>query len=286
MRGDAFPLTGDIYSFATTPYSEYAPPQTGRYAAFKVVNADRKGHVAIVVLDGIWSSPPSFKLARAATILRERRFAHTGRPAAVGVNAEWWATDSLQDVVLLGNDRLSTDEKIIADKYARRALRISYSTLHFANYAAEGEWRWAHDHDAFVAEYELKKAKQEAERAAKEERYRIRLSKLTWDQLLAETPFERWAPSPPFPSPEFTAEARGVIHQACRDLAALGPKPRKADVRAVLKRCVLWFNEADERSGGAIETEEREDICAVLEEIAYVARQKALVDEIDEWREW
>ncbi len=35
-----------------------------------------------------------------------------------------------------------------------------------------------------------------------------------------------------------------------------------------------------------IETEEREDICAILEEMAHVARQKVLVDEIDECREW
>ena len=47
-----------------------------------------------------------------------------------------------------------------------------------------------------------------------------------------------------------------------------------------------WFNRADEQAGGVIETEEREDICAVLEEMAYVARQKSLVDEIGEWRAW
>jgi hypothetical protein len=34
------------------------------------------------------------------------------------------------------------------------------------------------------------------------------------------------------------------------------------------------------------ETEEREDICQVLEEMAHVARQKALVEEIDAWRTW
>lgn len=57
-------------------------------------------------------------------------------------------------------------------------------------------------------------------------------------------------------------------------------------MRAVLKRCVEWFNEADEEFDGVIETEEREDIFGVLEEIAYVARQKSLVEEIDHWRNW
>jgi hypothetical protein len=77
-----------------------------------------------------------------------------------------------------------------------------------------------------------------------------------------------------------------MIHYAREQVRALGPKPKKAQVRAILKCCVEWFNEADERFGGVIETEEREDICAVLEEIAFVARQKSLVNEIDEWREW
>jgi hypothetical protein len=57
-------------------------------------------------------------------------------------------------------------------------------------------------------------------------------------------------------------------------------------VRSILKACVEWFNKADAEAGGVIETEEREDICAVLEELAFVARQKALVEEIDTWREW
>jgi hypothetical protein len=77
-----------------------------------------------------------------------------------------------------------------------------------------------------------------------------------------------------------------VIHQTCRALRALGTKPPKSDVRRLLKECVEWFNKADEQANGVIETEEREDICAVLEEIAYVARQKSLVNEIEDWRTW
>jgi len=158
--------------------------------------------------------------------------------------------------------------------------------LFAANHAAEGEWRWANDRECVIIEVEKENAKNEAERAAKEERYRTRLSKLTWEQLQSETPFARWSQSPPFPSEEFTDAARAVIRSACDSLNELGPKPRRADVRAVLKKTVNWFNEADKKAGGVIETEEREDICAVLEEMAHVARQKILLEEIDEWREW
>ena len=80
--------------------------------------------------------------------------------------------------------------------------------------------------------------------------------------------------------------ARVVIHNTCRALCALGSKPRKPDVRRLLRDCVKWFNEADEEAGGVIETEEREDICMVLEEMVYLARQKSLSDEVNEWRSW
>jgi hypothetical protein len=54
----------------------------------------------------------------------------------------------------------------------------------------------------------------------------------------------------------------------------------------VLRACVEWFNAKDREYGGVIETEEREDISALLEEIAFVARQRSLADEIESWRTW
>ena len=41
-----------------------------------------------------------------------------------------------------------------------------------------------------------------------------------------------------------------------------------------LESCVEWFNAKDLEFGNVIETEEREDICAVLEELAFVWRAK------------
>jgi len=277
---------GQIYSFKTRPYSEFSPTDTDRFAAIKLLGVDDK-YVVIAVLDGVWSSAPDFNEVRTASIIGEHRFAHTGRPAVFGVNRDWWKPEiDLDEFRFAGEKTVSRAEQSFADAVAGYAPGSRYSTLHAANHAAEGEWRWNNDRDAFVVEVEKQNAKNEAERAAKEKRYRIRLSNLTWEQLRAETPFERWSPSPPFPPEEFTNAARGTIRSACDALKELGPKPRRADVRAILKKTVLWFNEADEKAGGVIETEEREDICAMLEEMAHVARQKVLVDEIDEWREW
>jgi hypothetical protein len=283
--GDGLPAAGDIYSFRTSPLSEFASPETGRYAAFKVLGAN-ENFVAIAVLDGIWSAPPSLNAADEASVLHERRFAHTGSTAAFGVSVNWWTPSDLDSLSLLGRVRLPPVETAMGGKIIGFEVGYGYSTLHAANRAAEGEWRWEHDRDALILEAKKEKAKAAAEHEAKEERYRTRLKDLTWERLLAETPFERWSPSPPFPPADFTAGARETIRNACRELRGLGQRPPKAKVRTILRHCVEWFNEADKAAEGVIETEEREDICAMLEEMAFLAKQKRLVEEIDGWREW
>src|SRR5688572_7816744 len=109
-RPDA-PAAGQIYSFRTTPLSEFAPPTTGRYAAFKILGADRK-YVAMAVLDGIWAAPPSSREAQAASILEEHRGNHVGRPAVFGVNRDWWTPDDdLEDLRFVGVQALSAAER-------------------------------------------------------------------------------------------------------------------------------------------------------------------------------
>lgn len=284
--GTESPAAGEIYAFHTAPLSAFAPPETGRHAAFKIIGVDDK-LIVIVVLDNIWTSLPSAKDVQRSGILHEHRFSHTGRIAVTGVIRDTWdPVAALGSVSLITVAKLSRDERTHAGLILNGGKGACYSTLHFANYAAEGEWRWAHDRAALIAENEEKEAEEDARHAAQAERYRGRLKNLTWDQLLSETPFENWSPSQPFPPADFTVAARGVIHDACRQLQTLGTTPGRADVRSVLKATVEWFNRADEAAGGVIETGEREDICAVLEEMTYVARQKALAGEIDRWRDW
>lgn len=281
----AIPALGGVYAFQTTPLSDFAAAETGRYASFKIIGIN-EAHLAIAVLAGVWGRPPSFGEVSRAPLLREHRFAHAGRVAAFGIQTTWWRPSELKSVSFVGGLDLSPEERAIGADIIAFAPGTRHSTLTAMNHAAEGEWRWANDRAQLVAEFEKRDADEAKKRAVQEERYRTRLSTLTWDLLLAEIPFERWTPSPPFPPIEFTEAARHAIHDACRALKALGPKPKKAQVRSILKACVDWFNRADAEAGRVIETEEREDICSALEEMAFVARQKALIEEIDAWREW
>ncbi|HZO48263.1 MAG TPA: hypothetical protein VFB68_20370 [Xanthobacteraceae bacterium] len=162
----------------------------------------------------------------------------------------------------------------------------SIGTWTVASAHAEGEWRWRNDRTAFEEEVERARQVRNARAAAERERYEKRLKLLTWEQLLEEQLLARWNEHPPFPPPDFVADARKFLRSVIVELQSLGPKPKKAQVRAVLKACVDWFNRKDTEFGQVIETEEREDICAVLEEFAVVAGHKSLVTEIDTWREW
>lgn len=282
-------LPGQIYSFRTRPFCELSPPSTGRFAAFKVIGL-KDDLIIIAVLDGIWSKAPTLEEVRSSTILMEHRPMPMkvvgGRPSITSVFRDLWQpTKYLDDFNLVGTQAVTREEQAMFERSDRPPFG-RYSRLDFVNEAAEGEWRWANEREAITSELEQLRAKRVAAFAVKQERYRKRLSKLTWEQLESETPFDRWSQSPPYPPEEFTAAARATIRKACEALKELGPKPRRREVRAILKDVVLWFNEADESAGGVIDTEERADICALLEEMAYVAQQNVLIDEVDRWREW
>lgn len=268
---------GDLYSFRTVPTTEFGSKETGRYGVLKMLGF-KKDAMCIAVLDGIFDHHPSFSDVKDLPIIRNTRFSYQGEPACCRIGVE--SDNNLEDVKYIGRVTISKVDTEIMDGCR------SYSSWSWANGVAEGEWRWRHDRVAYTEEVRLKQEALRARIAAERERQKKRLKVLTWDMLLAEKPFSRWDKHPPFPPLEFTEAARAQIYSTVRELQALGSKPGRTQVRKILKSCVDWFNVKDSEFGNVIETEEREDICAILEELAYVARQKALVSEIDEWREW
>lgn len=272
------PQPGQLYAFRTKV-------GTDRHAVLKIIGASSE-MIAVAVLDGLWSRTPTVEEARESGVLAEHRFPFSGRSALFGLNANWWDPTELLDQSLLGTAHVSPEEAEAAHRILHVRLGCQYTVLSVAAGAAEAEWRWVHDREAYVAEVERRGAELEADRIAREDRFQTRLRGLTWAALLSEDPLARWSPSPPFPPAEFSNTARAMLHDACRTLQGMGPKPRKTEVRAVLKACVLRLNDIDERAGGVIETEEREDLCAALEEIAFVARQPALIEEIGDWMTW
>ena len=279
------PNVGDIYGFRTLPYTKFAPLETGRFAAFKIVSISDE-HIGVVVLSGIWDRYPSLHDVTGADILRENRFSWNNKVAAFSTLLKNWNEITRLDPVLVETLSLSAAEREVARGIEQGRSGVRYAAIQWVSLMAEGEWRWHHDRAAFEEEAKLKQSEDKAKRQAEQQRYDRRLKAITFDQLLNETQFESWTPSPPFPPQAFIEEARATLREACNNLQSMGPKPPKPKVRAVIKRTVEWFNEADVRYGEVIETEEREGIYLALEEMCHAAKQKDLVDEIDQWRNW
>jgi hypothetical protein len=270
---------GDIYSFRTSPATEFGPKQTNRYAALKILGfKDEMSVVVYVVLDGVFDRHPDFAEASHLPWLVRGRSPYMSGPACSSTAVDW--DIDLEDFRYVGSVNLSNKDIDLLS-----TCRV-FGTWRGASYDAEGAWRLRNDRAAYEQELEKYRQALDARSAAERERYDRRLKTLTWEVLLAEQPFSRWDTHPPFPPPEFVAAARDRVRSAMLELQSLGSKPKKPQVRTVLKACVEWFNAKDIEFGEVIETEEREDICAVLEELAFVARQRSLVDEIEGWRNW
>lgn len=284
MARKADPAAGTVYGFATRSGYSWRPP-TGRFGALKVLGTIRADHmafggdVAFATLDGVFDHLPSLEEVAALPVLALHRFGNFGGQPAVFATVPSWLADP--ELVELGVAPVTDGEAEILDSGIRSATSPLSARLH-----VEGEWRWANDREALEADAQRKREEDAEQRRVEQERFETRLKGLTWEQLLSEEPFARWDPSPPFPSAAFTAAATARVHDAMRELAALGPKPTKKAARAVLKHLVTWLNEADEAAGHPIETEEREDVILVLGEMAFVARQPTLMDEVDAWRAW
>ena len=264
---------GDIFSFRTSPATEFSPRETGRYAAFKVLG-QRGESACYVVLDGIFDRHPTLDQVAGLPYLRNTRFLFRGTLASCRVPLNF--TNDLQDLQYVGTVDQSEDD--VRQLFECRTIGSWLS----ASAHAEGEWRWRNDRAAYALEVNHGRRANDQPFVADEKN----LNDLTWDDLLAETPFERWIEHPPFPPPAFVVAAREQVRATTLDLKALGPKPGKAKVRAILKACVEWFNAKDVQAGGVIETEEREDICDVLYRLAVVAGHPSLTDETDRWRDW
>jgi hypothetical protein len=267
---------GDVCVFRTWPINSFSEPTTGRYAALKVLTVGE--HIIYVVLDGVFTERPDLGQVAHSSVLRNERFNCKDTPALHSTSSNW--DIDLLEFVVLGNVGVGSTELALIPRFP------SFGTWHTASSDAEGEWRWRHDRDAFKREVELDRESREAKRQAERKRHNERLKHLTWEALLAETLFTRWTPSPPFPPDDFIETLRLKFRDAIVELRGVGPKPSKKAAKQVLHTLVNQINRLDAAHGQVIETEEREDVCAALAELAFLARHSTLMDDVHTWRTW
>ena len=161
---------GEIYSFKTRPITEFGPPETGRYAALKIIGR-RDGQICLVTLEVIFDEQPTLSDVARLPYLENNRFQFTGRPACFFVISDWEC--DLAELRLLGEMDVATDEE------ALMASCQVFGSWETARIDAEGEWRWSNDQAALKREIKIKEQAQDAEREAKRIRYRQRQKNLT-----------------------------------------------------------------------------------------------------------
>jgi hypothetical protein len=267
---------GDLCAFGTSPLTPFSESTTGRHAALKVLKANEL--IIFVVLDGVFDMQPALHQVTTLPPLHNQRFSFNGTLALQSTPRDWEI--DLLGFTVLGNTKVTPNELALIPRFP------PIGTWQGASAAAEGEWRWLHDREAVKQEIELDVAARETKRQAEQKRYETRLKHLTWNTLLAETMFARWTVSPPFPPPEFVDAVRARFHDAIVELQGMDPKPNKKETRRVLHRLVEQINLLDESYGHIVETEEREDLCAALGELASVACHLPLMEEVNRWRSW
>lgn len=287
---------GEIYSFKTSPYYKFGSPDTQRYACLKILAPENSALQAYdslvdyVVLEGVFPAPPTLDEVRGLGPLVQKRFGFgqltafqrmSKNPpknfATCSARSDW--QPDLLEFALVGSLPVTDEEKDLCEKNA------SFSVWRFASANAEGEWRWEHDKEALLSEHALQKEENERRKQAEKARFENRLSKLTWDKLLAEDCFERWKESPPFPPQAFKDALRQRINLSISELQSLGEKYPRAKVRKILKSLVNDITTLDQKFDFVIETEEREDIYNVFDDITFLSKQRILMKEIPEWHD-
>lgn len=145
------------------------------------------------------------------------------------------------------------------------------------------QWRWDHDREALLREEQEAAVRWKAEQEQAAKRQRDVLDHLTLDELKKKRRFSSWKGDRP---DKAIAGCRKAFREATDELTALGPRPKKRDVAAVVRRCVEQLNSLDEQYDGFIETGEREELCREIDELVYVAGLRSSAGMADRWREW
>jgi hypothetical protein len=145
------------------------------------------------------------------------------------------------------------------------------------------EWRWEHDREKVDAEKAVELATSLSKQAEARQTRAAYLSTVSFPTLLAKELFPTWSE---YQHEATKEECERIIKSLINALAEnTGPLSRTF-VSAQFQTCVEKLNEFNTQNENFIETDEREDLFLLFEEIMNAAKHPDLVQNIDKWREW
>lgn len=281
---------GDMIGFRIVPDQADGQINANRWGMFKALRITEDGLVTIAPYAEIFDREPKLGWLSRPKPLTEKRFpallANRGGVPTITTPIDGKAVNLPDAHVIKSDVKFTSFEADTIALLKEGVPQGSYMAWASVSLMIDHEDRSIRDRTAWEADITRRRAEDEARWAEQRAREAERLKGITLDQLSREVIFEQWDTRTKIVPARYTKAARKRMNDLIKALSALGPKPKRGDVRLELKACVEWFNSVDGTMGYAIETVEREDIYAVLEEICWACKQKPLIQEIDDWRDW
>jgi hypothetical protein len=187
----------------------------------------------------------------------------------------WVATPPPKEFKFIG--------KIVIDAKEARMESNSFAGWEYFAIQVLAQWRWDNEREAVLAEDDKKRASDLAKQAEASRKRAEYLSTVSLSDLLAKDLFPGWSDYPP---PKARKGCKEIIHNFICALAGAKAPLGRDFVSSELERCVKALNHFDTQNKNFIETIEREDLCAVLEEIVSAAKYRELIDKVEDWRDW
>ena len=142
------------------------------------------------------------------------------------------------------------------------------------------QWQWDHDRPA----YEEAVAASDRQMQKSREKSRTTPGKVvSLSELRRRHLFKDWEN---YVSAGILRRCRRLFRETVDELVVLGPRPKRSVVLEILRRCTEQLNELDEAHDGFIETQEREDLCRLIDELGAAVGVRDKMPLADQWREW
>jgi hypothetical protein len=247
----------------------------GRYGAMCVLDVDEDGALQFVVLDGFWSKLPPKTIAVAPKLIGYPYGKHNLFPGQANVWKGWFRGGLRSGFTFVGRARLTA---------ALRRHASGEGTFVFQN--ADDfrrrlfeHWRSIYDRKALEAERAAAVARYEAQQARKTA---ARKAMNSLPRMLRERPFRHWHAHWGL-RPVRAVQA--AFRAATGELIELGPRATRRQKVAVFHRLVEQLNAIDDREG-CIETGEREELVARIEELGGLVGLRNTDERLTGRREW
>ena len=245
------------------------PLPSGLFGLMWIITASAEYGFHLLVMDGFWAARPT------AEDVRRAQPARSERQLPPGYDDVWkgWFDGRVPDDFMVVARRAPSAK-------AKAYIENARGTMIFGTAAAVRDemhrrWRWKHDRAAIEAE--LAAAHARREQAAADRR-----AAMTLPGMLRERIFASWSDRWP---PRVVREARRIFRDATKELIALERGGTSRARAKVLRRITTELNALDDRTG-CIESVERDEIVARVEELARLVGLTNANEKLTGHRDW